>query len=244
MSLNSVIKYLSQQEAIDVDKQLFDECGFSVDQLMELAGLSVATAVFKSYPLTNLANNKVLVCCGPGNNGGDGLVAARHLRLFGFDPQIVYPKPGRSDLFQRLVKQCQQFDIRFVDLSTSFQDYPLIIDAIFGFSYKPPLRSEYRQLLQLMKEASDNGNSKLISVDIPSGWNVETGPPTDGETPVLNPECLISLTAPKLCASQFNGRFHWLGGRFVPPTIIKKYEINIPSYPDADQCLLLFSKNN
>jgi len=62
---------------------LFSDYGFSVDQLMELAGLSVATAIAKSYPSVKGDNSPtVLVCCGPGNNGGDGLVAARHLKLF------------------------------------------------------------------------------------------------------------------------------------------------------------------
>lgn len=63
--------------------ELFDQYGFSVDQLMELAGLSVATAIAKEYPNQS---GKVLVCCGPGNNGGDGLVAARHLKLFVYYP--------------------------------------------------------------------------------------------------------------------------------------------------------------
>jgi NAD(P)H-hydrate epimerase len=48
---------------------------------MELAGLSVAVALAKTYPSQGI-NDKILVCSGPGNNGGDGLVAARHLKLF------------------------------------------------------------------------------------------------------------------------------------------------------------------
>lgn len=68
--------------------------GFSVDQLMELAGLSVASSIESVYPRP--AYNKVLVLCGPGNNGGDGLVAARHLKHFGFDPTMYYPKRGSS----------------------------------------------------------------------------------------------------------------------------------------------------
>jgi NAD(P)H-hydrate epimerase len=49
---------------------------------MELAGFSCAVAIAKCYPLSTLSNGNVLVCCGPGNNGGDGLVCARHLKMF------------------------------------------------------------------------------------------------------------------------------------------------------------------
>ena len=72
------MKYLTQEEAQNIDQELFNEYSFSVDQLMELAGLSVAVALAKTYP----SQREVLVFCGPGNNGGDGLVAARHLKMF------------------------------------------------------------------------------------------------------------------------------------------------------------------
>ena len=75
------MKYLSQEEAQNIDLELFNEYSFSVDQLMELAGLSVAVALTKAYPRGQDPPN-VLICSGPGNNGGDGLVAARHLKLF------------------------------------------------------------------------------------------------------------------------------------------------------------------
>lgn len=68
----SRMKYLNQQEATDIDVKLFNEYKFSVDQLMELAGLACSHAVVKEFPVDRLKNNKVLVCCGPGNNGGDG----------------------------------------------------------------------------------------------------------------------------------------------------------------------------
>ena len=76
------MKYLSQQEAYDIDQELFHGHNYSLDQLMELAGLSVASAIAKCYPVDQLRPERVLICCGPGNNGGDGLVAARHLKLF------------------------------------------------------------------------------------------------------------------------------------------------------------------
>lgn len=67
------MKYLNQEQATNIDLELFNEYKYSVDQLMELAGLSCAHAVAKCYRQNDL-KKRILVCCGPGNNGGDGLV--------------------------------------------------------------------------------------------------------------------------------------------------------------------------
>jgi YjeF-related protein N-terminus len=83
-----------QDEANKVDEELMGPLGFSVDQLMELAGVSVACAVAaESQPAS-----RVLVLAGPGNNGGDGLVAARHLHHFGYDVKArVTPSAAAAD---------------------------------------------------------------------------------------------------------------------------------------------------
>lgn len=65
-SVVKMVKYLGQDEAINVDVELFTEYLFSVDQLMELAGLSCATAIAKTYSTCSLENKSILVCCGPG----------------------------------------------------------------------------------------------------------------------------------------------------------------------------------
>jgi hypothetical protein len=61
------------------------------------------------------------------------------------------------------------------------------------------------------------------------GWDVEKG-----NSGGIQPDLLISLTAPKKSATQFTGRYHYLGGRFVPPALEKKYQLNLPSYPDTE----------
>lgn len=71
-----------QDQAKAVDEELMGPLGFSIDQLMELAGLSVASSILAEYPPSKYS--KVLIVAGPGNNGGDGLVAARHLYHFGY----------------------------------------------------------------------------------------------------------------------------------------------------------------
>ncbi|KAG7457943.1 hypothetical protein MATL_G00232570 [Megalops atlanticus] len=226
------IKYLGQEEAQRIDEELFTEYCFSVDQLMELAGLSCATAIAKAYPLSSLvkATPSVLVVCGPGNNGGDGLVCARHLKLFGYEPSIVYPKRPNKPLFKNLTVQCEKMDIPFLaemptEAEVIDEAYNLVVDAIFGFSFQGAVREPFGTILDTLKKAT----VPIASVDIPSGWDVEKGS-SDG----IQPDMLISLTAPKKSATHFRGRYHYLGGRFVPPALEKKYQLNLPQYPGTD----------
>lgn len=85
------------------------------------------------------------------------------------------------------------------------------MDAIFGFSFHSQPRPPFDEPIRLFKETS----IPIVSVDIPSGWNVETGNPDDS---YFTPDVLVSLTAPKLGSKSFNRR-HFLGGRFVPPLV-------------------------
>lgn len=71
-----------------------------------------------------------------------------------------------------------------------------------------------------------------LTLGLVAGWDVEKGK-ADG----LQPDMLISLTAPKKAAMHFAGRYHFLGGRFVPAALQKKYALNLPPYPETD-CVL------
>lgn len=139
-TMSSKIKYLNAAEATEIDEILMDpdQGGFALEQLMELAGLACAQATQRCYPDAK----RVLVCCGPGpsrfldhtsqlivdqgNQGGDGLVAARHLFHFGYSPTLFYPKEGKNAFYQvgsdldsrtalmfsqKLKKQCLNLDI-------------------------------------------------------------------------------------------------------------------------------------
>ncbi|XP_059048346.1 NAD(P)H-hydrate epimerase [Achroia grisella] len=230
------IRYLTQSEAMNLDLDLFNEYKFSVDQLMELAGLSVANAVARTYPSNT--HQSALIICGPGNNGGDGLVAARHLALFGYTVAVHYPKKTPKPLYENLFEQCKRFGVTIVDKLPPLQDladnYNVLVDALFGFSFKPPVRDELKPAL----DALIKSGLPVCSVDIPSGWDVEKGPISSN---ALRPAMLISLSAPKLCARPeiLNDIKHFLGGRFLPQDIIAKYNLSLPDYPAQDQVVQL-----
>ncbi|KAH7373350.1 hypothetical protein KP509_17G051300 [Ceratopteris richardii] len=232
------LSYLSQAEASAIDEELMGSMGFSIDQLMELAGLSVASAIAEVYRVEKYKH--ILVICGPGNNGGDGLVASRHLFHFGYKPTILYPKRTDKPIYKSLVTQLETLSIPFLDedqlSSASLKDYNLILDSIFGFSFHGNARPPFDKILQLLRDININTNTQIpiVSVDIPSGWDVELG---DKDGLGLKPDMLVSLTAPKLCAKTFRGSHHFLGGRFVPPGIAEKYNLKLPPYPGSSVCV-------
>ncbi len=69
-----------------------------------------------------------------------------------------------------------------------------------------------------------------------SGWDVEKG---NVSGLGLNPDLLISLTAPKECSKLFQGRFHYLGLRIIPQELAAKFRIKLPQYPGTDQIVQL-----
>ena len=266
--LHRGVTLLGQEAAAALDVDLMQEPdGFKLEQLMELAGLSVATAFVEAFPTSDETPTRVVVVCGPGNNGGDGLVAARHLHHFGYPVTVVVPKPGRNPYFRNLEQQCRDLGINVLsDLQaasrkdndgdrcgTLVQHFDVVIDAMFGFSFKGAPRPPFDDIIAILNRdqalpsssslaSSSSPGLRILSVDIPSGWDVEAGDLTGKG---LRPDVLVSLTAPKLCAKQLSSSSsartvrHFLGGRFVPPHIRDKYGLVLPKYPGASQCVEL-----
>lgn len=268
----SFVTYLTAQAAYDLDQELMAPGKFTLEQLMELAGLAVAQATYvsirdaqaqlsSSLPPRNPNHDRprILVVCGPGNNGGDGLVAARHLTLFGCQCDLVYPKqppPSSPSHYARLVEQCRDAGIaNILQAFPSDDTYDVMVDAIFGFSFHGEPREPFKSILRDMKRAQEQHGSLLVSVDVPSGWHVNDGPVGLDDECTLQPDVLISLTAPKPCAQYFGKTTttnasssssssasssrrpvrHFVGGRFVPPALANKYHLVLPTYPGMSQ---------
>lgn len=214
-----------------LDVELMTVPGFSLDQLMELAGLSVAQALM--YVFSQNAT-RILAVAGPGNNGGDALVAMRHLKHFGYDQlEVVYPKQSSGPLFSGLVSQLENLDIKVRrEMPEDYEDkFDVILDGVFGFSFQATgVRPPFDKIMHELRRTK----LPIVSIDIPSGWDVERGD-VNG-LGVRMPHVLISLTAPKLCAKSFVGEHHYLGGRFLPPKLAVKYGLaDLPKFKGYDQ---------
>eukprot|EP00922_Rhytidocystis_sp_ex-Travisia-forbesii_P061229 GHVS01090779.1.p1 GENE.GHVS01090779.1~~GHVS01090779.1.p1 ORF type:complete len:178 (-),score=16.91 GHVS01090779.1:273-806(-) len=161
-----------------------------------------------------------------GNNGGDGLVAARHLKHFGFDPVVLYPKQTDKNIYKRLVLLLAHHRVPVITETPDMRSFEVLVDSIFGFSFVGAPRSPFVEIIAQMVSSG----TPIMSVDIPSGWNVDKGP---GESP-LKPACVVSLTLPKEGLRSYKG-CHYVGGRFVPSSLQEKYNLQLPPFYGAQQ---------
>ncbi|XP_075046996.1 yjeF N-terminal domain-containing protein 3 isoform X2 [Mixophyes fleayi] len=227
------LRYISKQEAEALEAELLEDYRFGKQQLIEILGHSCAIAVTKVYPLKGLPKKQptVLIICGSEQNGAIGLVCARNLRTFDYEPTIFYPKRSLDSLYKDFTIQCEKMDIPFLSyLPTEVQlindAYNLVVDAVLGVEEEnEEMKEPWVNILGILKQIK----IPIISLDIPSGWDVEAG-----NTEGINPEVLISLSAPKRCAVQFSGKHHFIAGRFLPYDVQKKFDLNLPKYPGTE----------
>lgn len=135
--------------------------------LMQRAGLAVAKFALAIAPHAKT----IWIACGPGNNGGDGYEAARHLKLWGKCP-VVTSLVGSSNMPADAEKSRQNAAGAGVDFSgTVPSQYDLCVDALFGIGRIRPWDSRGAEWVQRINA----GAAPVISVDLPSGLDADTG---------------------------------------------------------------------
>ncbi len=169
------------------------ENGTPADVLMERAGEAVARRAMK---MVSPDDGFVIVFAGPGNNGGDGLVAARKLRERSYYAHVVLAtERGKS-----LSPECQNNLTRFVGdggivippekLSDLTENPVLLIDALLGTGFKGEIGGVFAQCLNRMH----NYHCRILAVDTPSGVNCRTG---EADPLTLAADVTVTMAAPK-----------------------------------------------
>lgn len=178
------MKYIltgSQMKA--VDSYTIEKIGIPSLVLMERAALSVADAAEEladSWLNRSLPKEKIqiLVACGTGNNGADGIAAGRILKGRGYSVTVVLA--GNLEHVSREHQLQRQIAENLAVTMVEAADYlpgscHVAVDALFGIGLTRPVEGEYRQLIELLKEKRETEKTKVIAVDIPSGIQADTG---------------------------------------------------------------------
>jgi NAD(P)H-hydrate epimerase len=168
-----------------LDKKASQEHGIPPHGLMENAGRAVAeeTLKFAAEELGKTAAGlKVAVCCGKGNNGGDGLVAARCLKAAGAAPKVFILPPKETGYGELVVKNLEVAKAAGVPVALTckeeldallaeFAASDVLLDALLGVSAVGKPTGPVHRVIQLMNKSG----RPIIAVDIPSGLSPDTG---------------------------------------------------------------------
>ncbi|KAI9607585.1 hypothetical protein KEM48_003591, partial [Puccinia striiformis f. sp. tritici PST-130] len=196
------ISYLTRKQAQDIDAELMGaKYGYSLTQLMELAGLACAQALNKAFSPTTY----------PASWSVAGLEIRAEMASL---PPVICS----------LLLQCKTLEIPVIEtnISEAMRETDVILDGIFGFSFHSTPRAPFDEPIRLFNNRRPDRVHRY-----PFGWDVEAGNTPDQS--YFSPDVLVSLTAPKLGVKAFQGR-HFLGGRFVLQ-VSKSYNLNLPAYP-------------
>lgn len=146
-------------EVNSLDKKCYEELALSEDILMEHAASSMALHIEQNYS----NKNSVLIVCGSGNNGADGIALCR-LLYKKFDVKLYLASKPKSQMALLQYKRVQALGINIID---SLYESDIIVDCIFGSGLNKPLNDEYNELIDKL----NSYESIKIACDIPSGVN-------------------------------------------------------------------------
>jgi len=189
-----------------LDRHTIEKLGVPGELLMECAGrLVAALAEAELAP-----GRRVWVLCGPGNNGGDGLVAARHLHLRGVPvTAVLAADPARvcGDAARNL-ERAERSGVAFGGPRWRAEPGDVLVDALFGTGLARPLEGEAAAALRRILAARPH--CRVLSVDLPSGLDADRGQPLG---PCVQADLTVTLALPKLGLALEPGRS--LAGRVV-----------------------------
>lgn len=180
------MRILDTAASREVDRQASTEYGIPSLVLMENAALGVVEAICRSFP----AAERVVILCGPGNNGGDGWAVARHLDLRGFTVEVLQvggAEPRGDAAVQARICRRQGIRCRGVveagDLPAPDGPWDLAVDALFGLGLSRPLAGVYAAAVEWLGRLP----APCLAIDLPSGLAGDSAVP-------LGPHARAALT--------------------------------------------------
>jgi ADP-dependent NAD(P)H-hydrate dehydratase / NAD(P)H-hydrate epimerase len=193
------MQVLSAAEMQACDRATSEQFGVPSSELMRSASRAVASFALENFPQARC----VLVLCGHGNNGGDGMMAARFLTDMGLKVTAIFlGEPdglkGDSAIAWQEMNEANKAAIHIVTGAEQLasiadvREADLIIDAVLGTGFKPPMKGLALDTLNWVK----NFDVPILSVDLPSGWTADSTEYTASSS-VYPSDAVVTFTAPK-----------------------------------------------
>jgi NAD(P)H-hydrate epimerase len=185
------IVYVTSDEMRKMDDVTIRE--FRVDVLMLMENAGRATADLARQMLHGTTFGKPVACLvGGGNNGGDGMVATRHLANWGADVEVIVgtSKDKMKGIPLGQLHVLEKMGIPILSADYSLRDYDLLIDGLIGYGLEGNPRD---RVAMIIKDANASGRP-ILALDVPSGMNATTG---GAYEPCIKATATLTLALPK-----------------------------------------------
>ena len=185
------LAYVTAEEMRKIDDITIRD--FEVDVLMLMENAGRATAELARQMLLGTTLGKRVACLvGGGNNGGDGLVAARHLANWGAVVKVIAgtPRDKMKDVPLEQLRIIEKTGIPILSTDYALRDYDLLIDGLIGYGLEGDPRD---RIATIIKDANACGRP-ILALDVPSGMNATTGETYD---PCIKATATLTLALPK-----------------------------------------------
>jgi NAD(P)H-hydrate epimerase len=227
----SHMQFLSGQQSRRVDQLAIAEFGLSGLVLMENAGRGVADLLERSGLKRT---SRILICCGKGNNGGDGFVLARHLLVRNYLPTVLLfsdPTELTGDaLVNYRILQSLKFPVHLssddamTECFGQFSGDDWIIDALLGTGAKGKPRPPMDDVIRRLNQVHQQTKCRMLAIDLPSGWDADTGQANDPTISATETATFFAMKKGFDCpsAKEYLGEVHVLDIGILPSPVIEK----------------------
>ncbi len=222
-------RVLNSREMYHCDKSTATDYHVSSEVLMERAALSVVSVLEEE----GLSDKKILVLCGMGNNGGDGIAVARILKERDKDAVIFIPGGEKSLKAEPAgqMKSAKAYGVDILSEMPDMGDYQVIIDALFGIGLSRDIEGIEKEVIEKANEAK----AARVSIDIPSGLSADKGTVLGT---CFKADITVTFAFPKV------GQLLSTGRKYCGRLFIKDIGITEKSLSSSTEGFFAFEKND
>ncbi len=247
------MKIVSVEQMRKLDRRAMEEYKIPGEELMDRAGLGVANAIDAMFDRCSMKDPAILLIAGRGNNGGDAFAAARHLRHYGYEPEVWvagalgeisgdarthFNKMKEAKLRVEELPTKEDWEVAIEDARMSQAlDMDIIVDGVLGTGIKGPARGPSAGAISYINASARN--SVVVAIDIPSGLNADTGLAAGD---AVRADITVTMGLPKRglvepCAADHVGRIEVVDIG-IPPELLENIASDIEFIAAQDVALL------
>jgi len=200
---------VSKNQMAKIDEKVPEEYSITISRMMENAGYQIA-----EFIRSEIDYEEVTVYAGKGNNGGDALAAARRLHLWNYDVEVVLATRELDGIRKEELEILEELGVK-INTENSENNYSAALEGLIGYNLNGDPRPPFDSMIEEV-----NQHETVVSIDIPTGVNVDTG---EKASPAVEADYTVTLAMPKKGTTESNSGDIWIADISIPSEAYREF---------------------